>query len=148
MIVREATVERVGRGFVWVSCDTKPECRQCRAGRGCAGYLFSAEDRQGKRLLRAAVHGHVLSPGDRVRIGVTAGALQRAAVALYLFPVLGLLAGAMLGSGFGGDGVTLAGAVCGLAAGFAPARRMDRRIRKTGGWRPSVICRLTADQSA
>ncbi len=148
MIVREATVERVGQGFVWVHCDTKPECRQCRAGRGCAGYLFSAEERQEKRLLRAVVHGHALSPGDRVRIGVPASALQRAALALYFIPILGLLAGAMLGSGFGGDALTLTGAVCGLAAGFAPARRMDRRIRKSGGWHPSVICRLPADRSA
>ncbi len=147
MIVCDAQVERVVDDAAWVRCQSKPDCRQCRAGRGCAAYLFSRENRPGETLIAVETGGHELAPGDRVSVGIPATELQSAALLLYFVPLAGLLCGAALGAATGGDLFTLAGAAAGLLLGFVPARRMDARIRASRGWRPRVVRCLTTGDS-
>jgi len=143
VIVCDAQVERVAADAVWVRCQSKPDCRQCSAGRGCAAYLFSHENRPGETLLAVEKGDHRLVPGDHVSVGIPASELQRAALLLYFVPLAGLMCGAALGAALGSDLLTLAGAAAGLLIGFVPARRMDARIRASRGWRPRVVRRLT-----
>jgi sigma-E factor negative regulatory protein RseC len=142
VILCDARVERVAGDAVWVRCETSPSCEQCASGRGCAAYLFARDNKSGHNVVRADADGGIhLEPGDAVTVGVPAAELQRAALLLYSVPLGGLLAGAVIGTLAGSDLTTLIGAAIGLALGFLPARRMDRRIRQSGAWRPRVIRR-------
>jgi len=74
-------------------------------------------------------HYHALNesgarPGDQVVMGLDERALVAGSVAMYLFPLLGLLAGAIAFSQWvsGSEGWVLVGMGLGLLGGFAVAR--------------------------
>lgn len=124
-----AEVVEHGPGELRLRIAPASACARCAAGRGCGvgvlSHLF------GRRTLDLPMPaGARFQPGDRVRVGVRADSLMRAAVMLYGFPLLVFVAGAALGQQLAAGALAgdLAALMIGLAGGgavyaFLAARR-------------------------
>ena len=110
------------------ACGACSERSSCGVGLGPGGRsddnsLFDVANALGAR------------PGDAVEIDLPEGTARKVSMLLWVLPLVGLLAGAVLGVklhgrlGLGEDLAALLGAVAGLAAVFALLVRLDRRAR-------------------
>ncbi|MEJ2577245.1 MAG: SoxR reducing system RseC family protein [Gammaproteobacteria bacterium] len=122
-------------------------CAVCGAGGGCgtASLARFFGRRQRSLWVRNDVHAAV---GDRVVIGLDEAALQRAALTAYAWPLVGLLAGSLLGDlviapGTGELAVVIAG-LTGLFAGIVVARRSAARAAADRRTQPRVLHREPA----
>lgn len=118
MIEEEAVVSRVEAGAVWVTKTRAPACGQCTEV--CHGRLAAPEATTAQVEIPVTSHTP-LQPGDRVLIGIGENILLAGSLQLYLLPILGLLAGALLGQFIGArllvpfaDFVAMGGAATGL----------------------------------
>ena len=119
MIEEEAVVAQIEAGRIWVekarqsACSAS--CAQSCATRAVADYL-------GETKVRIAVLSPIeVRPGDRVVIGIGEDALIKGSLSIYLIPLIGLLAGAILGTAMGGSffsGATDASAMVGGLLGL------------------------------
>jgi positive regulator of sigma E activity len=124
-----ARVVAVGDGRAQLSCQVAPSCRSCGEGRGC-GLRLLARDRNIVLDLPDPPEGGVrLVAGQAVTVAIPDDDVLRAAALAYLPALLGLLAGAFLGSWLGGgaDGPVALGSMLGAACGWWPARGWARR---------------------
>ena len=112
----EASVQPLGGGCG--NCDSEGGC-----GSGTLSKLFcSSKPRQFKvrNIARAKV-------GDEVQVSLPDGVLLRGAMKMYVLPLILLMVGGIVGSGFADkgplhDAYAVAGAVIGVLLGFALAR--------------------------
>jgi sigma-E factor negative regulatory protein RseC len=118
-----ARVQDVRGDRASLACEEPPACGTCGVTGGC-GFQFAA--RRASRLLHVEHNGAAcpLAAGDVVLVSVADGAIVRAAAATYLFPVVGVLAGA----GFaylagGGDALAFVAALAGALAAVWYGRR-------------------------
>lgn len=97
----------------------------------------------GDRLHRVRVitGGHALAPGEQVLIGLREDAVLRAALAVYLVPLVAALAGGIVGSVLrpASDAAAILAAAVGLVAGLAWARGYGRRHASDPRFQPTVI---------
>lgn len=113
MLEQHAIVLKTEGNTAWVEARESGTCGSCGAG-GCStrrlADLFGRRERAFPvdNMLRA-------SAGERVIIGIPAGALWKSAFRLYGLPLLLMLGGALTGQHLGGDWAALAGAAGGLA---------------------------------
>jgi len=124
-----ARVVALGDGRARLACQAAPSCSSCGAGRGC-GLRLLARDRDIVLDLPDSSEDQArLVVGQAVTVAMPDGDVLRAAALAYLPALLGLLAGAALGSWLGGgtDGPVALGSVLGAACGWWPARGMIRR---------------------
>ena len=130
MLEMRAVIVRTEGQYAFVRASQASGCEQC-AGKGCgAGKLsqmFCSKPRQFQveNPIEAVV-------GEEVVISVAEGSILRGIGLIYLLPLLLLVTGAMLGSHWAGlpaqrDGYAAAGAILGLAAGFAAAKLISMR---------------------
>lgn len=128
MIEEIATVSAVYDGEVEVVCFSKSACGQCKQNSHCGTGIVS-KALPGKDHRFTIVTDLPLTVGEQVRIGIPEHNLITSAMLVYLFPLLLLLAGALLASaGFGlGDGGTITGAILGGLLGFVLASRWAGR---------------------
>jgi len=96
-----ATVVRVDDAGVWVETQRHSTCSGCAAEKGCGTATLSKVLGQRRTLLRV-LSGQPLSVGDRVVVGIRESALVRGSFAVYAVPLLLLLAGAVMGT-IGGE---------------------------------------------
>lgn len=143
MITETGRVLEVDGGWALVACRRQVECARCAEGRGCGGGVLGKL--LGDRLHKVrAVTGEVsVAPGDQVLIGLGEDAVMRAAVVVYLVPLLaalggGIVSGVMLGAGELG---TIAGAVAGFLLGLRWARGYSRRHAADAALQPVVLRR-------
>ena len=119
LLIRIGTVAAVHRDRAYLTFDELTHCPSCAGGTGCGVGSLVAMFRSGARpavemQIPATIN---LNPGDRVRVGMSAASLLRAASYAYLLPLAGLITGAGLGAAAGaGDGPALVGALVGLLA--------------------------------
>ena len=107
---------------------SRPEaCAKC----GACGSLAQT----GTVTLKA-----VCKVGDWVRVELPEGRFLEATAIAYVIPLIGLLAGIASGwfLGGGSDGVTLLGAVAGLAVSAGILWLVNRRISGRPEWTPRV----------
>ena len=106
-------------------------CGHCDSVKGCGSgklaQLFCSQPRQFR--VRNEVNACV---GEEIQVSVADGVLLRSAAILYLLPLALVLMGSLLGSYWAvdvpsRDGYAAAGALLGLAAGFALARLLTLR---------------------
>lgn len=98
MIEEEAVVASVEGGQIWVEKPRKSACGTC--SQRCASAVVA--DHVDKGTVRLAVSASIfLRTGDRVVVGVPEGAILLGALGVYLLPLVGLLAGAILGKAIG-----------------------------------------------
>ena len=112
MIESSARVVRTDGTHTWVSSEAPESCGAC-GGRGCGSSLFA-------RLLHPREPEFQVDnpigaqPGEQVVVGLPEGALLRASLASYVAPLAMVLGGAAIGKYFGGELISIAGALCGL----------------------------------
>ncbi|MBI3141083.1 MAG: SoxR reducing system RseC family protein [Rhodocyclales bacterium] len=122
MIEQEAIVARVEGDQAYIEVGGQGSgCGRCHEAGGCQSGLLTQLFRPGPRHFR--IDNRIgAEPGERVVVRVAEGATLRAALLVYLIPVLFLVAGAFAGTALGGgsasaDGAALLGALLGLGAG-------------------------------
>jgi positive regulator of sigma E activity len=124
-----ARVHDVREGRAWLACEAATgACTACAAGRGCALRLLGPS---GGGLLEVPAQGPggtLLARGDALTIEVSDRELLRAAVAAYVPPLIGLLAGPLVATLLSAsDRIAVAAAGAGLVLGWAVSRACLRR---------------------
>jgi len=144
MITEPGTVTRVAGGFAWVRCEAQQACRRCAEGRGCGGGLVARLLGDRLRLVRVARGELDLRVGEGVVIGLGETVLVRAALVMYLIPLLLLFvtAATMYAITGGDDPWSIGGGVVGLVAGLAVARRFGLRHSADPRYQPVILERL------
>jgi sigma-E factor negative regulatory protein RseC len=143
MIEEEAVVAAVEAGHVWIEKARRPACGSCASP--CTSAVMG--EFMGESLVQMEAKSLVeVAPGDRVVVGLDEGALVKGSFAVYLWPIIGLFAGAIMGKGIGAvflsvspDVAAIAGGLLGLigsiailksAAGFSQEKLQPVVLRK------------------
>lgn len=148
MIETEGVVVKVEDGIAFVQVQRQSSCGGCaKQGEGCGtstlmGYFDN------KTPLYQARNPLGIKVGERVRIGVEDATLLRGVLAIYLPPLLLLVAGALGGHQLAdapqaAEGYAMLGALAGLAAGFFGARFFSARMTQGGRYQPVILGRKT-----
>lgn len=138
MLEQHAVVIRIETTKAWVEARESGTCGSCGTG-GCStrrlADLFGSKDRAYpvNNTLLAAV-------GERVVVGVPAGALWKSALRLYGLPLFLMLAGALAGQSENGD----AGAAAGLLAGLGIAVVLHKIWPASAAMQPVMLRREIA----
>lgn len=149
MIEESGRVVAVEAGAVWVETLRKSTCGSCAANAGCGQGLMD-------KLGVSARRGHVralsdlrLTVGDSVVIGVREDLLLRAALLVYLLPLLGLLAAAGLANGAGlGEPLVIIAGVLGLALTWFAVRQQSQRTATDPAMQPVVLRAMVLGSAA
>jgi sigma-E factor negative regulatory protein RseC len=96
MIEEQGRVVALEEGAVWVETLRKSTCSSCSISAGCGQGLLDKLGAEGRRGHVRALCDLRLSIGDAVVIGVREDLLVRGSVLVYLIPLLGLFAAALL----------------------------------------------------
>jgi len=136
--------------LAWVeSVQRKTSCGHCVAQSSCGTSVLSKV--LGRRALTLVAHNPIgARPGDRVVIGLHDDALVRGSLAVYLTPLLMMLAAALAGEALfaqANDGLVALLGLAGLALGFAWVRRFGSRAANDSRYRP-VILRMAPEEFA
>jgi sigma-E factor negative regulatory protein RseC len=147
MLETRAVIVRIEGQHALVQASQASGCEHC-SGKGCGAGKLSRMFCSKPRLFQV---GNPINAGvgDEVIISIAEGSILRGIGLIYLLPLLLLVTGAMLGSHWAElpgqrDGYSAAGAMLGLAAGFAIARLISSfRDRNQSG---AVIARQCGEQ--
>lgn len=147
MIETEGMVVKVEGDVAYIQARRQSSCSGCaKQDEGCGtATLIGFFD--AKTPLYRARNQLGVKTGDRVVIGIADGMLFRGVMAIYLPPLLLLLAGA-LGGHFlaatpaAAEVYAMLGALAGLAAGFFGARYYSARLTGGGRYQPVVLNRI------
>ncbi|MEA3640042.1 MAG: SoxR reducing system RseC family protein [Lamprobacter sp.] len=153
MIEEQAIVVSSEAGIAEVEIVRRSTCGACSARSGCGVSLLDRVlGRRPQRLL--LVDKLKVRAGDEVIVGIPEGALLKAAVAAYMVPLVGLLAGALLGdlmlsdvAGVLDQGWPLLTGVLGFVAGLVVTRLYSRRLATDPRWRAVLLRRVTQSLS-
>lgn len=125
---------------IWVESINRSACAQCAAKAVCGQSALARWAETANLLAIPEVKPH-LAVGQTVHFQVSGNALVRAALTLYLLPLVLLLLGAGLAfSVWPHDGVALAGAVAGLYIGM----KLAPWLAVKGGGRDALGLALVA----
>lgn len=147
MIEETARVVAAEGEFVWVETQRQSTCGGCAARQGC-GTATLAKVLGRRRTRVRALNRDAARVGDRVVVGIDEQALVRGSLAVYAVPLLGLLAGGVLGAllqtrlQLAGEALTLVAGVAGLIVGLLWVKGFTRRIRGDSRYQPVVLRRL------
>ncbi|BAO44052.1 SoxR reducing system RseC family protein [Thiolapillus brandeum] len=100
MLEEEGVVLEINNGLAEVLTQRKSACGSCAAKNGCGTSLVESLFPQRSRAFLAKNEVGA-KEGDQVILGLDEAALQMASLLVYLVPILGLIAGAMLGTWLG-----------------------------------------------
>lgn len=134
MIEERAEVTAVNPPYAMVVTQRRSSCSGCSTqgcGTGALSQVFAARSQEMR----------VLNPidaraGEQVVLGLEEGALLRGSLAVYIVPLLTMLAGGVLGEVLApslaleqaSEYLSLPAALAGLAAGFLWVRRFGKRM--------------------
>lgn len=126
MMVEQARVVAIDADCLWVETGVQAGCGSCSSSKSCGSSLLAKlfEDKQ--RHLRVPLEGRdpeTFSIHDVVEIGMSESAIMRGSLVVYLLPLAGLMAGAMVATGIAlpEGGVVLSG-LGGFALGLVGVR--------------------------
>ena len=126
MVEEIATVVSADDSGVWLTTTPVTSCNACQVSDDCGTGIVA------KTLTPRTQQFYIqtelpLLPGEQVKIGLHEHNLLKAAMMVYLLPLLLMLLLALLGSSIGlSEGGIILLAVLGATAGFMLARRYDR----------------------
>jgi sigma-E factor negative regulatory protein RseC len=119
MIEQHARVTAVDGDLIELHTEAQTGCHACGAKSGCGSGLIAQmfPARFNQRLRLGGSHLRVAPrPGDQVVIGIDERYLQKSSLLLYAVPLLGLIAGAILGQSlWGTELASILGGLLGLS---------------------------------
>ncbi|PHQ83452.1 MAG: alginate biosynthesis protein AlgM [Thalassobium sp.] len=121
-----AVVEQ-GEGGIWVEATQRSACGSCNARSGCGQHSLSKLGRPMRLWIPTDRNYQV---GDQVILSLPQGGLALSALVLYGLPLVGLIAGAILGQRLGTDLLSALVGIAGLGIGFVVAKTI-RTVHKT-----------------
>jgi len=147
MIEETARVVEVGPDGVWVETTRQSSCSSCSSKSGCGTATLGKV--MGQKSSRIRVLGELqVEVGDQVVIGINDGALVRGSLAVYMVPLLGLIAGAIFGQWLAVQleaapeiGEAVLGSA-GLLAGLGWLRIFSRRVSASEDYQPVLLRRV------
>lgn len=95
-----ATVLSASHGRVRLRIDRLDQCQRCLRGEGCGAGVFSQLFSRQSTVLELSSN-QAWRAGQRVRVGVLPAELVPGAIAVYGWPLLGFLGGAVIGQAIG-----------------------------------------------
>ncbi len=145
MIEETGQVVEVSGDYAWVETEPATSCGSCSARTGCGtsvlATLFGRRRAPVRALNRAGARA-----GEQVVIGISESSLVRGSLAVYLAPLVCLLAGAVAGRYAGmallsghAELTSIAGAVTGLLAGLAWLRFFSQASGRDERYQPVVL---------
>lgn len=150
MIEETAHVVQTEGEYAWVETQRRSSCGSCAAKSCGTGALSKI---LGRRTQRLKVHNPVeAKTGQEVVLGIHEQDLLKGSLAVYILPLLTMLAGALLGEGlapqWGSDSETLSllFGLVGLVAGFVWLHRYNRGLSAEGRYM-AVILRVRGIES-
>jgi sigma-E factor negative regulatory protein RseC len=140
VIEEQGQVSALEGGAVWVQTQRQSTCSACTIKAGCGqGALARLDVRRQRAALRIA-SDLPLAVGDAVVIGVEEDLLLRAALLVYLLPLLGLFSGALVAEQLAwAEPWLVLSAVGGFAAACAGVRWHSRRAALDPCSQPVVL---------
>ncbi|MFP4601833.1 MAG: SoxR reducing system RseC family protein [Halochromatium sp.] len=147
MIEEHAIVTSTEAGIAEVEIMRRSTCNACNARSGCGVSLLDRVlGRRPQRLLLA--NRIAARTGDEVIVGMPEAALLKAALAAYMLPLAGLLAGAiagdlMLAERSADQGLPLLTGALGFAGALLGTRLYSRRLAADPRWRAVLLRRVT-----
>lgn len=140
MIEERGRIVKVEDDFVWVETLRKSTCGSCEAKNSCGhGLVNRLKSSQSHAYIRAS-NRYPVAEGDEVTIALEEDAVVSASLLVYLFPLLLLLAGAVLGTALGvAESLVIVLSLAGLLSGFCLVRWWTARAKVEGQYQPEVL---------
>lgn len=150
MIEQTALVVKKENDLVWVEVERQSACGQCSVNKGCGTGVLSRVT--GKKITNIrAVNPVNADVGDKVVVGLSEAGLLKSAVITYLFPILLMLAGAVVARLFvarlpavNEELVIILGAIAGFMVSLWILRIFARNIANNALYQPVVLRKLHA----
>ena len=136
-------VVEIGDGGIWVEGVQQSACGSCSARAGCGQHSLSKLGRPVKLWVVTEDHFEV---GEQVILALPQGSLAFSALSLYGLPLIGLIAGALLGYQGGSDLVSVVSGLLGLTLGLLSARWLANHNRDQ--WQPRISQRCVTVNGA
>ena len=145
MIEETGRVVALEEGAVWVETLRKSTCSSCSANAGCGQGLMDKLGVGRQRGFVRVLSDLQLALDDVVVIGIREDVLLRTAVLVYLLPMLGLLAGALLASSLGlTEGLIILASMLSLLLAWLAVRWQCQRTQHDPARQPVVLRAMLA----
>lgn len=128
-----------GAGTAWVRTTRSSACEGCSSRDACHG------EGGGKEMEVEAINTADARVGDRIVLNIENGSLLKATFLLYVFPILAMIAGAVLGQavavmrGTDPSGLSALFGFLFFGLAFIVIRVTGRRLSKNASYRPEII---------
>ena len=139
MATEEGVVIKSGASTAWVKTERSSACKACSARGSCT----SSEQSNAMEVEALNVAGAQV--GDRIVLHIETSSLLKASFLLYVFPILCMLAGALVGH-HGAEQLQIDPSVVSLVLGllgfglaFVIVRRRQQAMAQTDTYKPKVI---------
>ncbi len=139
MDIEKGTVQKIEEGWAWVETRRTGSCDNCSQKKQCH---MSGDGRD--RMIVKAENVAKARTGDEVEIYLNSKTKLKGLFMIYMFPVIGLLLGALSGKslstliGLNGDLGTVLASFCGMAIAFLVARFLGFRMKENNELTPIV----------
>jgi sigma-E factor negative regulatory protein RseC len=139
METEKGTVQRIEDGWAWVETRRTGSCESCSQ----KGHCHLSNEGNSRMIIKAENVAQAQT-GDEVEIYLNARTKLKGLFMVYIFPVLGLLIGAISGKGvsrfigLNSDVGTILTAFCGMAIAFFIARVLGFRMKENNELTPIV----------
>jgi len=137
MAVEHGIVTEVSADAAWVKTSRSASCEGCASKGSCMS--------KGTDMIVKTVNSAGAKVGDKVVVSLKTGAFLRATFLIYLFPVLCLVGGAVLGHvaaghlGVNASGLASAAALGSLAAAAVVVKRYGGRMAGDETYQPKIV---------
>ena len=143
MIEETGRVVEVRGDTAWVETERVSSCTGCAGKTGC-GTALLARVFGNRRNRVQALNPVRAATGEQVVIGVQEGALVRGSAIMYLVPLTGLLAGAVIGQSAGGtELLSIVLALVGFGGGLVWLRWFGQQTRSDAQYQAQVLRRIS-----
>ena len=143
MIKEYGVVTQADKSSAWVKTTRTSACEGCSSRESCGGH-------GGKEMTVVVKNTLSVEQGDQVVIGIQTGPMILLAFLLYVFPVIFLVAGALIGDFFApffsvnsSLGALITGGV-GFALAFALIRKNHSKLNKKDEYKPFLIKKISS----